>query len=102
MGMVKKFDVYFCETKNHEKPCVIISPDEMNTLLPYVVMAPITKNQRAFPCRIGVKLKGQMGQIALDLMRVCPKAKLVKKAGSLPENLKKEMQDILKEFFNLK
>ena len=55
--MVKKFDVYFCESKNHEKPCVIISPDEMNALLPYVVVAPITKHQRAFPCRVGVKLK---------------------------------------------
>ena len=102
MGMVKKFDVYFCESKNHEKPCVIISPDEMNALLPYVLVAPITKHQRAFPCRVGVKLKGQVGQIALDLMRACSKEKLVKRAGALPDNLKKEIQDILKEFFNLK
>lgn len=102
MGMVKKFDVYFYESKSHEKPCVVLSPDEMNALLPYVVIAPITKIQRAFPCRVGVKLKGEAGQIALDLIRSTPKAKLVKRAGALPDNLKKEIQDLLKEFFNLK
>jgi mRNA interferase MazF len=102
MGMVKKFDVYLYESKTHTKPCVVISPDEMNALLPYVVIAPITKVQRAVPCRVGVKLKGDAGQIALDLMRTTSKAKLVKRAGALPDNLKKEIQELLKEFFNLK
>lgn len=100
--MVKKFDVYFFEGRTHEKPCVILSPDEMNALLPYVLVAPITKIQRAFPCRAGVKLKGEAGQIAIDLMRHIPKSKLVRRAGALPDNLKKEIQELLKEFFTLK
>ena len=98
MGMVKKFEVYFCDIKGHEKPCVIVSPDEMNAYLPYALVAPITKSQRNFPCRMGVKLKGEKAQIALDLMRCIPQEKLVRRTGVLPDNLKKEMQELLKEF----
>ena len=96
--MVKKYEVYFCDIRGQEKPCVVVSPDEMNGLLPYALVAPITKNQRNFPSRMGVKLKGEKAQIALDLMRTIPQEKMIRKAGSLPENLKKEMQELLKEF----
>ena len=96
--MVKKYEVYFCDIRGQEKPCVVVSPDEMNSVLPYALVAPITKNQHNFPSRMGVKLKGEKAQIALDLMRCIPQEKMVRKAGSLPDNLKKEMQEILKEF----
>ncbi len=96
--MVKKYEVYFCEIKGHEKPCVVVSPDEMNALLPYALVAPITKNQRNFPSRMGVKLKGEKAQIALDLIRVVAQEKMVRKAGALPDHLKKEMQQLLKDF----
>lgn len=96
--MVKKFDVFFCEIRGTEKPCLILSPDEMNELLPYVLIAPITSLKRNFPCRVGVKLKGQAGQIALDLMRPIPKERLVKRAGTLPLSLQEEILKLLKEF----
>ena len=96
--MVKKYEVYFCEIKGHEKPCVVVSPDEMNALLPYALVAPITKNQRNFPSRMGVKLKGEKAQIALDLIRVVAQEKMVRTAGALPDYLKKEMQQLLKDF----
>ena len=96
--MVKKFDVFFCEMRGAEKPCVVISPDEMNELLPYVLIAPITSITRSFPCRIGVKLKGQAGQVALDLMRSIPKAHLKTRIGSLPPPLQEEIMKLLKEF----
>ena len=101
MGMVKKFEVYFCDIRGQEKPCVILSPDEMNALLPYVLVAPITKAQRNFPCRMGVKLKGEKAQIALDLIRCISQEKLLRRTGVLPDPLKKEMQELLKEFFDL-
>ena len=97
--MVKKFDVYFYENRGIEKPCVVVSPDEMNEVLPYVLVAPITSVKRAFPCRIGVKLKGQTGQVAFDLIRSVPKAHLNKRLGSLPQALHEEMIKILKEMF---
>ena len=97
--MVKKFDVYFCDVKGHEKPCVVVSPDEMNATLPYVLIAPITKALRAFPCRIGVKLKGQPAQVAFDMIRSIPRDSLVHRLGHLPDNLQREMLDVLKDLF---
>ena len=99
--MVKKFDVFFCECSGTEKPCVILSPDDMNEILPYVLVAPITNVTRGFPCRVGVKLKGQMGQVALDLIRSVPKANLTKRIGSLPDPLQGEILKLLKELFGI-
>lgn len=96
--MVKKYDVYFCAARGNEKPCIVISPDEMNEVLPYVLIAPITAEKRKFPCRVGVKLKGQAGQVALDLIRPMPKDNLVHRVGSLPTHLQEEIQNLLKEF----
>ena len=100
--MVKKFDVFFCDGFGAEKPCVILSPDEMNEILPYVLVAPITNVTRGFPCRIGVKLKGQTGQVALDLMRSVSKTRLAKRIGSLPEPLQAETLKLLKELFGIR
>ena len=97
--MVKKFDVFFCEMRGSEKPCVVVSPDEMNEVLPYVLVAPITSVVRAFPCRVGVKLKGQAGQVALDLIRSVPKAHLTKRLGNLPPALQENILELLKELF---
>ena len=100
--MVKKFDVFFWEGPGIEKPCVVLSPDEMNEILPYVLVAPITNVTRGFPCRIGVKLKGQTGQVALDLIRPVSKACLTKRVGSLPEPLQTETLKLLKELFGIR
>ena len=100
--MVKKFDVFFCEAKGNEKPCVVISPDEMNDISPYVLVAPITSVKRNFPFRIGVKLKGQVGQVALDLIRPVAKEHLSKRIGTLPPALHEEILNLLKEFFGIR
>ena len=97
--MVKKFDVFSCEMRGTEKPCVVVSPNEMNELLPYVLIAPITSVTRGFPCRVGVKLKGKTGQIALDLIRPVAKEHLVNKIGSLPDSVREEILKLLKELF---
>ena len=99
--MVKKFDVFFCEGLGTEKPCVVLSPDEMNDILPYVLVAPITVVVRGFPCRVGVKLKGQAGQVALDLIRPVSKAYLTKKIGTLPDPLQNEILKLLKDLFGI-
>lgn len=99
--MVKRFDVYLCEKNGKLRPCVILSPDEMNGVLPYVLMAPITINERSFPSRVGVRLKGKQGQVALDMMRTLLKSSLKDKIGTLPENTCLEIADILKRMFTI-
>lgn len=99
MGMVKRGDVFICESHGFEKPCVILSPDEMAATMPYVLIAPITTAERHLPFRLGVKLRGKQGQIAPDMMHTVPKSDLVTRIGSLPESLLSELNQILKEMF---
>ena len=97
--MVKRFDVYVCDFGSKIRPCVILSPDEMNGTLTYLLMAPITTYERLFPCRVGVRFKGKQGQVALDMMYTVLKSNLRDKIGTLPENTRAELLDILKRMF---
>jgi mRNA interferase MazF len=100
MEMVKRFDVYMCSAKSMHRPCVVLSPDEMNDVLPYAVIAPITKAERFFPTRAGIRLKGQQGQVALDFIRTVPRANLKEKIGTLPENTRTDIIEILNKMFS--
>ena len=97
--MVKRGDVYLCESHGVEKPCVILSPDEMAETMPYILIAPITTAERALPFRLGVKFRGKQGQIAPDMMHTIPKSDLINRVGGLPEGLMSELNQILKEMF---
>ena len=97
--MVKRGEVFMCESHGVEKPCVILSPDEMAETMPYVLIAPITTAERTLPFRLGVKLRGQQGQIAPDMLHAIPKSDLIARIGSLPETLMQELNQILKEMF---
>lgn len=99
--MVKKFDVYLCEVKSLLRPCVILSPDEINTTLNYSIIAPITVSERIFPTRVGIRLKGKQGQIALDMIRTVSQSSLKEKIGTLSENTKLEVTDLLKRLFSI-
>ena len=99
MGMVKRFDVYLCTTRTLTRPCVVVSPDEMNQALPYAIGAPITTLERVFPCRLGIRLKGKQGQVALDLIRTISQAALTAKIGTLPESSRVELMEMAKQMF---
>lgn len=102
--MVKRYMVYLTANESEQsapKPCVVVSPDEMNTVLPYVLIAPITAKVRHYPFRVGLTLKGQEGQIALDMLQTIPKTRLVQKLGVLPEQSHTEIAEILKQMFDV-
>ena len=54
--MVKRFEVFMCDESGVQKPCLIISPNEMNDALPNVMIAPITTFERRLPCRLYIGL----------------------------------------------
>ena len=99
--MVKRFEVFMCEESGVQKPCLIISPNEMNDALPYVMIAPITTFERRFPCRVVIGLKGKKGQIALDMLKTVDKMELTHKIGILPEESHGEILGILGKMFSL-
>ena len=91
MGMVvKRFDVYLVNldpTVGSEikktRPCLVISPDEMNRWIRTVIVAPMTTKGRAYPTRVECEFQGKTGQIVLDQIRTVDKSRLVRKLGKL-------------------
>jgi mRNA interferase MazF len=65
------------------RPCVIISPDEMNKYLRTVMIAPMTTKSRPYPTRVKVKLKKETGWIVIDQLRTIDKQRIVKILGKL-------------------
>ena len=107
MGMVvKRFEVYLVNldpTVGSEiqktRPCVIISPDEMNRYISTVIVAPMTSKGRSYPSRVSCKFEGKNGQIVLDQIRTVDKARLVKKLGKLDKPSQKMVFEVLTEMF---
>ncbi len=107
MGLVvKRFDVFLVNldpTIGNEiqktRPCVVISPDEMNRYISTIIIAPMTTKSRAYPTRIRCQFQGKSGQIVLDQIRTIDKRRLVKKLGQINQDEQKMLLDILAEMF---
>lgn len=97
--MVKRFEVFMCDDHGKEKPCLVVSPDEMNAVMPTLIIAPITQIERRFPTRIAIGLKGKKGQIALEMIKTVDKSDLTRKIGVLPESSHTEILGILGKIF---
>jgi len=97
--MVKRFMVYEVQVDDTVKPCVVVSPDELNAVLPYVMVAPVTSKIRPLPYRILIDLKGKDAQIALDQIRTRPKSDFLRKLGRLPEPCQAEIVHVLRQMF---
>ena len=79
---------------------LIISPDEMNTFISTVIIAPMTTNGRNYPSRVSCRFAGKDGQIVLDQIRTVDKMKLVKNVGKLDRKTQKAVLEILQEMFS--
>ncbi len=82
------------------RPCVIISPDEMNRNIATVIIAPLTSKQRNYPTRIPCKVEGKQGQIVLDQIRTVDKIRLVKKIDKLSKFVQNKVISVLNEMFS--
>ena len=81
------------------RPCVVISPDEMNDHLRTVVIAPITTSSKNYPTRVEIKHDNKIGWIVLDQIRTIDKHRILKDLGKLSKPEIKEVKAILKETF---
>jgi mRNA interferase MazF len=103
---VKRFEVYLVDldpTVGSEirktRPCLVISPDEMNAYIHTVIVAPMTTKSRDYPTRVSCLFQGKEGQIVLDQIRTVDKARLVKKLGQIEAETQKQVLSILAEMF---
>lgn len=90
---------------NKLRPCVIVSPDDMNDHIKTVIVVPLTSTQRGLPTRVLIKARTQSGlrndsYAALDQIKTIDKSRVSNKTGEISEEEKHAISDILKEMFD--
>ena len=108
MGMVvARFDVFLVvldPTVGSEikktRPCLIISPDEMNLHLATAIVAPMTTKGKLYPSRVPIHFEGKDGLVVLDQIRRVDKTRLVRKLGTIESEAQKAVLSILLEMFS--
>jgi mRNA interferase MazF len=83
------------------RPCLVISPDEMNRHIRTVIIAPMTSASKDYPTRVSCRFKKKKGQIVLDQIRTVDKTRLVKKLGVIDANAQLEVISVLQKLFAL-
>ncbi len=79
------------------RPCVILSPDEMNNYLNNVIIAPMTSTVKGYPTRVKIEFEGKEGEIVLDQIKTVDKSRIVKKLGKVEKSTVKNIKRVIKE-----
>ena len=102
--VVNRYEIYWIDldpTKGSEikkiRPCVVLSPDEMNHSINTIIIAPITSVSKNYPTRVRVKVGNKDGWIVLDQIRTIDKVRLVKKIGMLDTQIIISIKNLIKE-----
>ena len=103
---MNRFDVYLVSldpTQGSEilktRPCLIVSPDEMNSSIRTLIIAPMTTGGKSYPTRVPVTFEGKQGRIALDQIRTVDKERMVRKLGRISDVVQREVIRVLQEMF---
>jgi len=104
--VVKRFDVYLINLDptigseiQKTRPCLVISPDEMNQNVRTVIIAPMTSAQKDYPTRVSCTFRKKQGQIVLDQIRTIDKERLIKKLGTIDSKAQLDTISILQRLF---
>lgn len=106
MKEVQRFEIHLVDlapTQGSEiqktRPCVIVSPDEMNRHIRTLIIAPMTSTQRDYPTRVDLTFQRKGGQVVLDQIRTVDKSRLVRRLGTLPDAAARKVARVLQEMF---
>jgi len=101
---MKQYDIYLVSLDptigseiKKTRPCVVVSPDEMNKHLRTVQIAPMTSNTRAYPWRAAITFQRKRGMVALDQLRTVDRRRLTKRLGKTTKTVQQTIKDILHE-----
>ena len=81
------------------RPCVVVSPDELNDHLATYVVAPMTTGGHSYPFRVACRFKGRAGHIVTDQIRTIDRDRVIRRLGKLPEPIIASTLSILQEMF---
>lgn len=109
MGVaVRRFETYLVNLDPAEgreirkiRPCLVISPDEMNRHIRTVIVAPMTTKTHPYPTRVRCRFQGQAGQIVLDQIRTVDRNRLVRRLGRVGRRTSDRVLSVLQEMFAL-
>jgi mRNA interferase MazF len=104
--VVKRFDVYLVNLDptigaeiQKTRPCLIISPDEMNGAIQTVIIAPMTTKSRNYPTRVSCRFAGKDAHIVLDQLRTVDISRCIKRLGHISPATQKRVLSVLAELF---
>ena len=104
--MVRQFDVYWVDlnpTVGAEmqkiRPCVVVSPRELNDHLDTVIIVPVTSSIHGYPYRVGCRIMNRDGEIATDQIRTIDKRRLKSRVATLASSEIAMLQDVLHQMF---
>jgi mRNA interferase MazF len=104
--VVKRFEVYLINLDpsvgseiQKTRPCLVISPDEMNRFIRTVIVAPMTTKGTSYPTRVACKFRGKQGQVVLDQIRTVDKTRFVKRLGKIDKQIQANVLSVLGEMF---
>jgi mRNA interferase MazF len=103
---INRFEVYLVKldpTVGSEirktRPCLVVSPNEMNRSSRTTIVAPMTTKGKAYPTRVSCRFHGKQGLVVLDQIRTVDRTRLFKKLGRLDRNTAARVLDVLQEMF---
>jgi mRNA interferase MazF len=104
--VVNRFEVYLVTLDptvgraiKKTRPCLVVSPDEINHHIRTAIIAPMTTKSRPYPTRVPCRFQGKAGQIVLDQIRTVDATRLVKKLGRLDRKTALRVLEVLQEMF---
>ena len=104
--VVRRFDIYLVSLDpavgrevQKARPCLIISPDEMNRYIGTVIIAPMTTRGRGYPTRVACTFQGKRGQVVLDQIRTVDKSRLIKRLSRIGGQTQTAVLSVLNEMF---
>ena len=83
------------------RPCLVISPNEMNHNISTVIVAPMTSTGRDYPTRISCVFKGTKGRIVLDQIRTVDRKRIIKSLGVISKKSQGNVMNVLGDMFSL-
>lgn len=104
--VVSRFDVFLVELNptvgseiQKTRPCLIVSPDEMNSNIRTVIVAPMTSTVKDYPTRVSCTFRKKSGQIVLDQLRTIDKSRLIRKLGTIDSKAQLDVVSVLQRMF---
>jgi mRNA interferase MazF len=104
MKMIEQYDLVLVNldpTLGNEikktRPCVVLSPNEMNQFLNTIIVAPITSTSKPYPSRVPIKHKSATGWVVLDQIRTIDRMRIVKKMNGLTDKEIVQVKAVLQE-----